>query len=231
MKGIEMQLSGKKVCVGSEHIWLPVAGMLIVVVGMGILFCELKDRYIPKRWRTVEAGSIFRSGQLSAALVHETLAKYRIRVVVDLTALDPASSDQRAELRACDQLHIEHRRFPLNGNGIGKLETYANAIASIQRAAAEGKPVLVHCAAGTQRTSGVVAAYRVLVQLRPANEVYSEMLDAGWQPGARQELMHFLNDNMGGLAALLLDRKTIRRIPNPLPRFEGSVSALEKVVD
>jgi protein tyrosine phosphatase (PTP) superfamily phosphohydrolase (DUF442 family) len=219
-----MKSSGLKIRLGRARNWLPVTLILVIGIATGVLIWEqwLKDRYIPKRWRAVEAGSIYRSGQLSAALVHETLAKYGIRMVVDLTGFNPDSPDQQAEVRACETLRIEHRRFPLKGNGLGQLERYANAIASVQRAVAEGKPVLVHCAAGTQRTSGLVAAYRLLVQKGQANEVYAEMIDAGWQPGERQELLHFLNNNMGALAAMLVDRHTIDRLPSPMPRLDAT---------
>ena len=45
---------------------------------------HLEDRIIPKRWGVVEAGSIYRSGQLHPALIERVLVDHDIGVIVDL---------------------------------------------------------------------------------------------------------------------------------------------------
>jgi hypothetical protein len=56
-----------------------------------------KDRLIPKRWDVVEGHRIYRSGQLSASLVKNTVAHHGIQVIVALTFEDPRDKDQQAE--------------------------------------------------------------------------------------------------------------------------------------
>ena len=93
-------------------------GLLAILLAVsGVLIWEeaLRDRVIPKRFGVVREGYIYRSGQLSAALVKKVLVKYNIRVIVDLTSDDPKDSDQQAEKNAAAELGIEVVRLPLRG--------------------------------------------------------------------------------------------------------------------
>jgi hypothetical protein len=59
--------------------WKMIVGTLVVLWAMVMIWEELlEDRLIPKRWGVVEEGSIYRSGQLHAALVKSTLADHGI---------------------------------------------------------------------------------------------------------------------------------------------------------
>jgi len=114
----------------------------------------LKDRLIPKRWAAVPGHNIYRSGQLSAALVKKTLAQHDIQVIVCLSGDELQNRDHQAEKNAATELGIEFHHFPLRGNGTGDIGQYAGALAAILEAEQQGKPVVVHCAAGVQRTGG-----------------------------------------------------------------------------
>lgn len=205
---------------GCKRRWLPLAGLIILVAG-GI-WCwtsVLKDRVIPKRFGVVEQGRIYRSGQLSAALSKKILAEHNIRVIVDLTANDLNNANQRAEKKAAAELNIRILRFPLSGKGTGDVNEYALAITAIADAQKNNLPVLVHCAAGSQRTGGVIAAYRLLVQKKDASFVVSEMKRYGWNPKDNPSLLPYLNNNMVELAAMLKQAGVINEIPSPLPQL------------
>jgi protein-tyrosine phosphatase len=193
--------------------------LILVTIGSGILVWEelLKESFIPKRWGVVEDGKIYRSGQLSAALVKKTLEKYNIAVVIDLTGEVSGDKDQEAEKQATQELGIEVYRYPLKGNGTGDIKNYANAIATIVDARRNGKPVLVHCAAGTQRTGGVIACYRMLVEGKPPSQAYAELLRYDWHDEQDQVLLKYINTNMIELANLLLESGVIDQLPEPLP--------------
>ncbi len=147
-----------------------VVGVLVALVGGGVWLWEdvLEDRLVPKRWGVVEEGRVFRSGQLHPALVRRTLERHGIDLVISLIDLTRADDDDRkadeAERIACEELEIERRVFPLQGDGTGAIENYARAIASMAECLEDDRRVLVHCAAGSQRTGGVVTGFRVLVQ-------------------------------------------------------------------
>ena len=202
------------------------AGLVLAacLVGGGVWFWEgvAKDRLLPKRWAVVEEGRIYRSGQLSAALVKKTLQRHGIKVIVALTGAMPNDRDQAAEQRAADELGIELLRFPLKGDGTGEVSQYARAVAAVAEAKRQGKPVLVHCAAGAQRTGGVIACYQLLVEHQSPADVVTEKRQHGWDPRDNPALLPYLNQNLGEIAALLREQGIIESIPDPLPVLSAS---------
>jgi protein tyrosine/serine phosphatase len=198
---------------------LPAVVLGVCLLGGGVWLWEgvAKDRLVPKRWAAVEGHSIYRSGQLSAALVKRTLASHGIKVIVALTFDDPQDKDQAAEVKAASQLGIELLRFPLAGDGTGDVNNYAGALAAVVQAERQGELVLVHCAAGAQRTGGVIAFYRLLVDRKPPAEVIQELRRHGWNPKRNPNLLPYLNENLGKIATILHNRGLLDEIPDPLP--------------
>ena len=190
---------------------------LVVATGIVTWHTVLKDRLIPKRWGVVEEGAIFRSGRLPPSLLKKMLCRHNIICIVDLTFPDHAVAAQQAEKKIAGELGIQYFNYPLYGSGIGDVWNYAHALAVMANAKKENQPVLVHCAAGTQRTGGVVAAYRVLLEKSPPVVAYAELIQYGWNPNENQILLEFLNSRMAELAARLLEMQLIDSIPNPLP--------------
>jgi protein tyrosine phosphatase (PTP) superfamily phosphohydrolase (DUF442 family) len=149
--------------------------------------------------------------------VEKTLRANGIKVIVALSAKGGRPADVAAEQQAVSDLGIERNLFPLGGDGTGKIDEYADAIAAIDRATKAGKPVLVHCVAGAQRTGGVIAGYEMLVEKKPVDEAYSQMRKYGHDPRDNPHLIDYLNAHMGELAKMLVDRHVIDRVPVPLP--------------
>ncbi|MGA2322808.1 MAG: tyrosine-protein phosphatase [Sedimentisphaerales bacterium] len=197
-----------------------VAGLLIVT-GLAIWawFGIIRYHVIPKRFGVVEQGRIYRSGQLSAPLVKKVLADHNIRVIVDLTNDDPKNQDQQAEKKAAAELNIKVLRFPMSGKGTGDVNDYASAVAAIANAEKQNLPVLVHCAAGAQRTGGVIAMFRLLVQKKDPAFVISEMKRYGWNAKDNPDLLPYLDGNMALLAEMLKQAGVINEAPSPLPKL------------
>jgi len=197
-----------------------VAGLLIAT-GLAIWawFGIIRYHVIPKRFGVVEQGRIYRSGQLSAPLAKKVLADHNIRVIVDLTNDDPKNQDQQAEKKAAAELNIKVLRFPMSGKGTGDINEYAHAIVTIVDARKNNLPVLVHCAAGTQRTGGVIAMFRLLVQKKDPAFVISEMKHYGWNAKDNPDLLPYLNGNMALLAEMLKQAGVINEAPSPLPKL------------
>jgi len=204
---------------GRRSKWLPAAVLAVCVFGGSAWLWEgvAKDRLIPKRWAVVEGHNIYRSGQLSSSLVKRTLAQHGIKVIVTLTGDDPQDKDQRAENQAAAELGIDLLRFPLNGDGTGDVHQYADAVAAVIQAERQGKPVLVHCAAGAQRTGGAIALYQLLVDRKPPATVIRDLRHHGWNPKRNPNLLPYLNENLGQVAAILQDQGLLEEIPHPLP--------------
>ena len=196
--------------------------VLVILLGAGSVWLweeVLEDRIIPKRFGVVEAGQIYRCGRLHSALVEKTLKKYDIARIVDLTGGYPKDQNLEAEIRATEALGITRVELFLQGDGTGDINQYAEAIAFIHEAVRDKKPVLVHCAAGAQRTGGVIAAYRLLVQQKPPGEVHQEMTKYGWNPDKDHAVLLYLNANMRKLADLLVAKGILDRVPDPLPQL------------
>ncbi len=215
-----MNLNASQVYSGAGHKWLFVAVPAIVIgLAVWVWFGFIKYRFVPKRFGVVVPGHIYRSGQISASLIKKILTKYNIRIIVDLTSDDPNNPDKQAEKQAAAKLNIKVLRFTMSGNGTGDINDYANAVIAIANAEKQNLPVLVHCTAGAQRTGGVIAAYRLLVQKFDPNIVEDEIEKYGCAIDDRPVLRSFLNDNMAEFAKRLKQAGVINEIPATIPQI------------
>lgn len=191
---------------------------LLVVLGWGG-FGWFQPGGLPRRWGVVEAHAIFRSGQIPARQIRNVLARHNIRLIIDLTFEEPANTDQQAERQAARELGIQYLNCPMYGGGVGEVDHYARAIAALVQARRENRPALIHCAAGVQRTGGVVAVYRLLIEKKSPETVVRELRQYGWDPNQHPELRQFLNSHIGAIAAELKAQGIIKQVPEPLPQL------------
>jgi protein tyrosine/serine phosphatase len=197
---------------------IAVAAIALVVIASLVAWNNgLRDRLVPKNFGIVEPGKLYRSGQISHWQIEPTLKNNGIKVIVALSAHGGKAADLQAELAATRQLGIDRDVFPLGGDGTGQIEQYAAAIAAIDAAEKQGKPVLVHCIAGAQRTGGVIATYEMLVEHKSSADAFSQMREYGHDPTANPHLLEFLNSHMAELSQKLVDRHVISSVPNPIP--------------
>ena len=197
--------------------WIALAAVVLVVGGAAAWNNGLRNRFLPKNFGVVDPGLVFRSGQISASLIGSTLRAHDIRSVVALAATGADENDTRAEQAAAAEQHVDWRLFPLAGDGTGKPQTYADAVAAVAGDVRDKRPVLVHCVAGAQRTGGVVALYQLLVEHKDPAEVERGIEHFGHDPRQSPALIPFLNDHMHDIAAGLVARGVIDRVPDPLP--------------
>jgi protein tyrosine phosphatase (PTP) superfamily phosphohydrolase (DUF442 family) len=178
---------------------------------------DVKNRVYPRNFGVVEQGMLYRCARLSEAQAEPTMRKYNIRTVVSLINDNdhPASAKPMAE--AMEKLGIERHIFSMNGNGLSTPERYADAIEAIHRSHQAGKPVLVHCKAGAQRTGGVIATYELLVRGVSVEKAMQQLLAYGHDPDDNPKLLPWLNENLPTIAADLKQRGVIDRIPDPFP--------------
>ena len=205
------------------HKWLFVA-VPAIVIGLSIWawFGVIRYHVLPKKFGVVVPGHIYRSGQISAPLIKKILTKHNIRVIVELSSVNPNNPEQRAEEKAAAELNIKVLRFPMSGNGTGDVNDYAGAVTAIAHAEKQNLPVLVHCAAGAYRTGGVIAIYQVLVQKIDPAFVISEMEALRLEPKGNPDLPLYLNSNMAQLAEMLKQAGVIEEIPAVIPQIPHS---------
>jgi protein tyrosine/serine phosphatase len=194
--------------------------LVLGVIGFLVVWNNgLRDRLLPKNFGIVEPGRLYRSGQISHWQIAPALKDNHIQMIVALSAHGGKPADLDAELQETRDLGIERQVFPLGGDGTGQIEQYALAIAAIDRALKQGKPVLVHCIAGAQRTGGVIATYQMLVEKKSPAEAFAQMRRYGHDPTANPHLLEFLNAHMAELAHRLVELHVIDRVPTPIPQL------------
>jgi protein tyrosine/serine phosphatase len=203
----------------AKRVALVVTVSIVAAIAAGALWKEVFHYQVfPKRFGVVEPGEIYRSGQLHQALVSRVLQENDIKVVIDLQYFED-KPDIIAEASAIEQLGLTQYRFPLNGNGTGEIESYVAAIRQIHESVNAGEPVLVHCSAGAQRTGGVLAAYRTLVQGKSVEFATEEMARYDWDPQDDLAVLQYLDENIEHLAHRLVEEGVLAAPPGQLPRF------------
>ena len=124
----------------------------MAATGVSLWAFVLRDRLVPKRFGVVVPGEVYRSGQISRYLIRGVIEQNQIGTIIDLNGPEPSiAADQQAEAEVSESTHVRHYRFPLRGDGTGKIERYADAIATLTNSQHSGVPVLVHC---TRERSG-----------------------------------------------------------------------------
>lgn len=192
--------------------------LALALVCGGIVGLEAaRDQFWPRRFVVVEPGLLYRSGQIAPRLIEGVLREHGIRKVVWMLHYDAEKRSHRSEKAAIEALGIEQTNFHLRGDGTGKVTHYADALAEVHEAHQRGEAVLVQCASGSRRSGGVVALYLLLVEGRSPEDAYRELDRFGRTPVADSPLLEYLNLHMGEIAALLVERQVIERVPTPLP--------------
>ncbi|MBL8990436.1 MAG: tyrosine-protein phosphatase [Phycisphaerae bacterium] len=138
-------------------------GLVLAAAGLcaagGLYFrYVVRDQIVARRFAEVEPGRVYRSGRLSPAQLQAKVRQHGIRTIVDLGAFEPGSPEARTAERTALALGVDRFVFGLRGDGTGEPQDYVEALRIALDPARQ--PVLVHCAAGTHRTSVCVALIR-----------------------------------------------------------------------
>lgn len=131
--------------------------LLIGTVGFGVHYGRY--HFFPKRFGVVESGEIYRSGQLQPGPLEKVLDQYQIKTILTLLHDEPDSWEQRMEKEIAAEKGVRLIRVPMPGDGCAEVEEWELAAAELARQ--ENCPVLVHCAAGVNRTGAVIAVWRM----------------------------------------------------------------------
>ena len=133
------------------------AALAAVVAGAATwLTIEVKaNRLVWDHFDVVTPGVLYRSGQLNPEQLAEAIRTYGLRTIVSFHLPGP---DVEAERRLVERLGAEFLHLPMPGDGFGREEQFRNVLKILDDPAR--RPMLVHCARGTCRTSAIVALYR-----------------------------------------------------------------------
>lgn len=204
--------------------------VVLTLVCMGVLWAQdVKGRVFPRNFDVVEAagtggaggtggtGVLFRSGRLADTIAERTLREHRIGAVVSLIADTDDPENAKGIVDAVKKVGADRVVVPMDGSGVSTVEKYVDAVEAIVKFEKEGKPVLVHCNAGAQRTGGVVATYELLVKGWPVEKVRGDLLSHGHDPAQNAKLIPWLNESLPAIGAELVKRGVIASVPASIP--------------
>jgi len=175
--------------------WLVVV-VVVALVGLGIKH----GRYhvFPKRFAVVEPGQVYRSGMVKPGPLSRVVQEYEIKTILTLLKFEEDDSDQAAEEALAVREGISILRIPMPGDGCAEFDLLEQAAAIL--ADESHRPILVHCAAGIQRTGASLAVWRMKYQGWSLEQVLSEMREHGYDaednPELREHLKRFLGERL-----------------------------------
>ncbi len=130
----------------------------------------------------VQAGVLYRSGQLTPDQLVAASRRYRIKTVVNFQV---PGAEVDAERKVALSHGMRFVNLPMPGDGFGKKEQFREVLAACDDP--DRRPVLIHCARGTCRTGASVALYRFERNGWTLADVSAEMQRQsyrdGWLPG------------------------------------------------
>lgn len=175
--------------------WIAIVAVL-VLIGVGIKY----GRYhvFAKRFAVVEEGQVYRSGLLKAGPLERVIREHEIRTILTLLKFEEDDPDQVAEKALAEREGIAILRIPMPGNGCGTFDQLEQAAGSVADEA--HWPMLVHCAAGVQRTGASLAVWRMKYGGWNLEQALAEMrrhgYDEGDNPELREHLMEFSRERL-----------------------------------
>jgi tyrosine-protein phosphatase SIW14 len=173
-----------------------VAALVCAIVAVALagrwVHKNVRPNLVPKRFGVVQAGKVYRSGQLTPEAFREVCSENGIRTVIDLGSEihdDPAGEVRNQ--RAADALGINRYVFRLFGDATGNPNAYIQALRLASDPA--NQPVLVHCGAGTERTGLFCILYKHLSLGTPLDEGFAEAVRYGHNPRRTPQMKQVLD--------------------------------------
>jgi protein tyrosine/serine phosphatase len=157
-----------------------IALLVTAVITSGAVFWHkvIREQIFPKNFGVVEAGDIYRSGQLTERAMRKVINENGIKTII---ALNGPDEEGVMEQRVANELGVRRITFALAGDGTGPPADFAAAVHAM--ADEDNWPVLVHCHAGAQRTTTAVLLYRHIYQGESIFKTYPEHFEFRHEPG------------------------------------------------
>ncbi len=171
-------------------VWALIVGAIAFGGGALVYSKVVRPNIVPKNFGVVEEGLLYRSGELTPSATERVVSERHIRTIVDLGGYSDDAVGERVAQRTAEALGVERRVFRLEGDGTGNPNAYVEALRIITDPARQ--PVLVHCSAGSQRTSACVLLYREIVQGKPIAGQMNEAYEHGHDPAKNTRMKPYL---------------------------------------
>lgn len=162
--------------------FLLILALALLATGGGVLAYRAATAY-PENFATVVPGRLYRSGEVAPAQLERLQRDAGLRTVLSL--LNPDTPESAAERAAAERLGLRWLNVPLTGDGASTPEQRDRIRAIVLDSA--NQPLLVHCAAGANRTGLAVGMYRIWHDGWSAEQVLAEMRTLGFRDKPHHE--------------------------------------------
>ncbi|MEX2218093.1 MAG: hypothetical protein WD749_04975 [Phycisphaerales bacterium] len=196
--------------------------LLLAIAGAALLGLAYKPaihaNLFPKNFGEVDPGKVYRAGQLSPAQFRAIHERHGIRTIIDLGSFEPGDPGEARNQRTADALGIPRYVFDLEGDATGNPNWYVHTLRIMTDPAKQ--PVLVHCGAGSERTSCAVILYDALIHNAPIDEGYAAASRFKHDPARNPHLKGVLDRHAQDILNAVTDRTQVRDadpIPDPAP--------------
>lgn len=133
-----------------------------------------------RNFGVVEEGSVYRSGRLQPEAMRRVIEERGLRTVIDLGAWDRDPELSERMQRIAEESGVTRYVLPMSGDGRANPNGYVAVLNLL--ADPENHPVLVQCAAGSERTSAAIVLYRHVIQGKLIQPSYEESFEFGHDP-------------------------------------------------
>jgi len=174
------------------HRQLAVIVLVATLCGAGgwVLRYGVRDNVLPRNYGVVDDGHVYRAGRLTPAATETLVKQHGIKTIVDLGAYEGIPDNERLAQRTADALGVTRHVFTLDGDGTGHPMGYVEALRLITDP--KNQPVLIHCAAGAQRTTVCVMLYEKIVNNVPLEETLRVSMDHKHDPKKNPKLWPYV---------------------------------------
>lgn len=149
-----------------KKLFLALAILLILTFGIS------ETRGVLHNFHTVEAGSLYRSAQLSPGTLEEMIYKYKIKTVINLQGAHPDDAWYIDEKEVLDRLAVDLVDIPMRSERIPTHEELTSLFEAYDHSP---RPMLIHCNSGSDRTGEASAIYEI-EYMKKTKEEAMEML-------------------------------------------------------
>jgi tyrosine-protein phosphatase SIW14 len=185
--------------------WLLIA----LVIGLGALFARyhVRDNLVPRNLGVVVPGEIYRAGRQTPAMMAAIVREHGIRTIIDLGNAPPGTPEGDRWNAIASALNVRRYAFGLFGDGTGDPNQYVAALRLMNDPA--NHPVLVHCAAGAQRTGACLIFQRTIREGWSVERAMGEAIGYRHDPRRNPNLRAYVEKWKDAIARALQTGETI----------------------